>query len=63
MRETFVEEMLVILQLPGKTRGEDMIKAVMDYFVKKCVRLNKLLSVPVMVGSKKGLIYLLRTKM
>lgn len=65
-RETFVEEVLALLPLLGRTRGEDMIKAVMDYFEKDELDLKKLLSVttdgaPAMVGSKKGLVRLLRS--
>ncbi|XP_055918205.1 protein FAM200A-like [Eupeodes corollae] len=65
-RETFVEEILALLPLLGRTRGEDMIKAVMDYFEKDELDLKKLLSVttdgaPAMVGNKKGLVHLLRS--
>lgn len=34
MRDTFIEKILVILQLTGRTGGEDMIEALMDYFIK-----------------------------
>ncbi|CAG5021663.1 unnamed protein product [Parnassius apollo] len=43
--ETFVEEILALLSLLGRTRGEDMIKPVMDYFEKDELDLKKLLSV------------------
>ncbi|CAH1993089.1 unnamed protein product [Acanthoscelides obtectus] len=32
--ETFVEELLVVLPLIGRTRREDMIETMMDYFIK-----------------------------
>lgn len=41
MRQTFVEELLIILPLIGRTRGEDMMDAVMDYFVKNELDLKK----------------------
>ncbi|KAL4706751.1 hypothetical protein ACJJTC_014506 [Scirpophaga incertulas] len=63
-KETFVEEILALLPLLGKTRGEDINKAIMDFFDKDELDLKKLLSVttdgaPAMVGSNKGLVHLL----
>jgi len=55
---------LALLPLLGRTRGEDVIKAVMDHFDKDELDLKTFLSVttdgaPAMVGSKTGFVHLL----
>ena len=56
--EQFVEETLTILPLLGTTRGEDIYKAVIEYFEKYKLDMKKLISLttdgaPSMIGNKK----------
>jgi len=63
--EQFVEEILTLLPLLGTTCGEDIYKAITEYFEKYGLDMEKIISVttdgaPSMIGSKNGFIQRLR---
>ncbi|XP_056123007.1 protein FAM200C-like [Rhinichthys klamathensis goyatoka] len=62
--DTVREESLVVLPMKDTTRGEDVLKSLMDFAAEKKLPLNKLISVctdgaPSMLGKHKGFVALL----